>query len=95
MTDENSAKLKDVKLEDKKEEEATTVEGEDVVDPWNVASTSAAGVNYDKLIGTINTYINSILLLLYYNFFFILICSKIWIVENRPRAFGSDSEDFQ
>jgi len=50
MTDENSAKLKDVKLEDKKEEEATTVEGEDVVDPWNVTSTSAAGVNYDKLI---------------------------------------------
>ena len=24
---------------------------EDVVDPWNVASSSAAGVNYDKLIG--------------------------------------------
>ena len=71
MTDENSAKLKDVKLEDKKEEEATTVEGEDVVDPWNVTSTSAAGVNYDKLIGTIKTYIiNSILLVLYYNFFF-------------------------
>lgn len=50
MTDENSAKLKDVKLEEKKEEEAATVEGEDVVDPWNVTSTSAAGVNYDKLI---------------------------------------------
>lgn len=55
MTDENSAKLKDVKLEEKKEEEAATVEGEDVVDPWNVTSTSAAGVNYDKLIGTIKT----------------------------------------
>lgn len=52
MTDENSAKLKDVKLEEKKEEEKATVEGEDVVDPWNVTSTSAAGVNYDKLIGT-------------------------------------------
>ena len=26
-------------------------DGEDQVDPWNVASSSETGVNYDKLIG--------------------------------------------
>lgn len=55
MTDENSSKIKDMKLEDgeKKPIEAVETKGddEDVVDPWNVASTAITGVNYDKLIG--------------------------------------------
>lgn len=28
---------------------------EDIVDPWNVASSSSTGVNYEKLIGNLNT----------------------------------------
>lgn len=36
-------------LTDKVEE--LKLDDDDVVDPWNVASTSDAGVDYDKLIG--------------------------------------------
>lgn len=32
-------------------EVATDHENEDIVDPWNVAASSATGVDYDKLIG--------------------------------------------
>lgn len=37
--------VKDLKVNEEKQEEQ-----EDVVDPWNVASSSSTGVNYDKLI---------------------------------------------
>ncbi len=34
-----------------KETDKSQEEQEDQVDPWNVASSSETGVNYDKLIG--------------------------------------------
>lgn len=55
MTEENTKKLEEVKLDDKKQ----AAEGEDIVDPWNVTSTTNTGVNYDKLIG-INLLNNSL-----------------------------------
>lgn len=30
---------------------AAAADGEDMVDPWNVSTTNAKGVDYDKLIG--------------------------------------------
>ena len=34
-----------------------TVEGEDFVDPWTVQTSSATGIDYDKLIRKITLYI--------------------------------------
>lgn len=43
-------------LEDKVEE--LKINDDDVVDPWNVTSTSETGVDYDKLIGlTLNHFV--------------------------------------
>lgn len=51
---------------------------EDFVDPWNVSTKSATGIDYDKLIGKVHmvvhvcTLVNCYLLVLYYLF------SAIW-----------------
>jgi hypothetical protein len=45
--DENNSKVNEVKNDQAQKENVE----EDVVDPWNVASTTNTGVNYDKLIG--------------------------------------------
>lgn len=35
-------------------EYVTKSHDDDIVDPWNVSSTSAAGIDYDKLIGKLD-----------------------------------------
>lgn len=49
MADSEYSKVELV-IENGKEAEISKEGSEDVVDPWNVISTSATGVDYDKLI---------------------------------------------
>lgn len=51
----------------------------DVVDPWNVTSTSEAGVDYDKLISKPNFVI---LLLKHFKYIFYPYHRTFWLVQN-------------
>ena len=48
MADDVESELNEMNIEEKEKEDS-----EDVVDPWTVASSSAKGVDYDKLISKI------------------------------------------
>lgn len=93
MTDDSSSKLSELKVADSASA-ATKPEDEDVVDPWNVASTADTGVNYDKLIGIENRFQNCVLFIFLFvlNVMMMMMIfhsnqtSSIWIVENRRRA---------
>ena len=51
MAEEAETKMESLKVDEKPVEKKEDGVEEDIVDPWNVSTSSATGIDYEKLLG--------------------------------------------